>query len=130
MLPEVMRAVTGDSPRSVRARLEGYARLSVRGECFPALVPQRRGTTAGWLYLDVGDATLALLDRFEGDLYVRRTVEVSLETGERAAAETYIVADGHADDLTAEPWDEARFRRDHLEGWMRRCVAWRVEGAR
>ncbi len=128
MVPEVVRAVTGDSPRSVRARIEGYARYVVRGECYPAIVPQRGGATAGLLYLEVGDAALALLDRFEGELFVRRTVEVSLVGGERVAAETYILAGGHADDLTAEPWDESRFRRDDLEGWLRRCHAWRERG--
>ncbi len=83
------RVVTGDY-RSVRARLDGYARFEVRDQTYPGMVAQANSQVAGVLYLDVDDADLARLDHFEGDDYQRVAHEVACEDGFARAAETYV----------------------------------------
>jgi gamma-glutamylcyclotransferase (GGCT)/AIG2-like uncharacterized protein YtfP len=117
----VMRAVTGRSFVGEPASLEGFARYRVRDAHYPGLVPEPGAQTSGTLYRALDAEALAALDRFEGALYARHTLEVlRASDASRAAAEVYVVRDAHRHTLTAEPWDKAGFARDHLAAFLAR----------
>jgi gamma-glutamylcyclotransferase (GGCT)/AIG2-like uncharacterized protein YtfP len=87
--PEICGGLLGRMPTSIPAVLRGYARHDVRGEAYPAIVPQHGGSVRGRLYGDLSAGDLALLDAYEGDEYSRSRVEV--DTGqERVTAWAYV----------------------------------------
>ena len=90
MFPEVWTRVVVGPYRSMRARLEGYARYEVRDQTYPGMVKQLGSSVEGVLYLDVNDADLAMLDHFEGDDYERVALEVACEDGIVRETDTYL----------------------------------------
>jgi gamma-glutamylcyclotransferase (GGCT)/AIG2-like uncharacterized protein YtfP len=117
---EVMREVTGRSFAAEPATLEGFARYRVRDADYPGLVPEPGAQTSGTLYRALDAASLAALDRFEGALYERRTLDVRTGDGGRAAAQVYVVREAHRHTLSREPWDKQTFARESLSGFVRR----------
>ena len=117
---EVMRAVTGREFTSEPAALDGFARYRVRDASYPGLVPESGARTEGTLFRGLDAAALAALDRFEGALYARHTLEVRLCDAGREAAQVYVVRPARRDALLREPWDKARFARDELVAFVRR----------
>ncbi len=87
-----VRAVTGRSFPSRRARLDDHARIEPAGG-YPYIVPRAGARVHGLLLEDVDDAALRALDRYEdeGRLYVRRSVEV-VAGDRRVRCETYVGA--------------------------------------
>ena len=120
--PEIVHALTGRRFSSRPAVLEGFARYRVRGRSYPGIVPVPGARTAGVLFAGVDLRSLALLDRFEADLYERREVRVCAGAGPALTALTYIVAAGRRQCLGREPWDRERFAARHL-------AAYRAHGA-
>lgn len=111
MFPAVWRRVVRGSHRSVPAVLEGYARHAVRGELYPGIVRRPGASVEGVLYLDVGEADIAVLDAFEGDEYRRESVVVRTAAGgrpETMTADAYLFLADHR--LAAGPWEPQHFR--------------------
>jgi len=126
VFPEVMDAVTGRTFVQVGATLAGFTRVCVRGAVYPAAREQGGGSIAGLLYLDVGAAALTRLDRFEGELYERRSVRVMRDDGASSAAQVYVVPPARYGRLEPRAWDVEQFRREHLASYVARCRAGRV----
>ena len=122
VLPDVLEALLGRALPAQPAQLAGYARYRVRGEVFPALAAEAGADTSGVLYTGVDQREWALLDRFEGELYVRRAVRVETPAGARDAW-TYLVAAGREPLLTREPWDPRSFAEGNRARWLELCRA-------
>ena len=83
-----MLRITGRRLPSEPATLEGFARSMLRGEAYPGIAPAAGARTPGTLYSGLDPESLALLDRFESDLYERRSRRArrsSAEAPERCA---------------------------------------------
>jgi gamma-glutamylcyclotransferase (GGCT)/AIG2-like uncharacterized protein YtfP len=118
VFPEVLSAVAGRPLAREPATLEGYLRRGVIGEIFPAIVEgAEHDRVAGVLYAGLDSREWARLDRFEGDLYVRRRVTVA-----RGDAFAYVLAARWRHRLAAQPWDPAAFARDHLAAFLARLT--------
>ncbi|GAB4336634.1 MAG: hypothetical protein Kow0089_07150 [Desulfobulbaceae bacterium] len=91
LFPGTMREVAGCSPHSVPAVLPGYARRAVRGEQYPAILPEAGNRVEGLVYLNVPATAWERLDRYEGKMYVRTSVRVILEDGTTVSADTYVI---------------------------------------
>jgi gamma-glutamylcyclotransferase (GGCT)/AIG2-like uncharacterized protein YtfP len=76
--PEVCTRLLGRMPQSAPARLQGFIRQAVRGEPYPAIVPEGTRSVEGLLLFGLSAPELAALDAYEGDEYGR--IEVSVET--------------------------------------------------
>jgi inositol oxygenase len=118
LFPEVMRAVTGRAFPAEPARVEGFARVCVRGAVFPALVERPGAATAGRLCRGVDAASLARLDAFEGALYARRALRVRTDSGETVSAWAWVAAADAHGALGDEPWDPEAFARLHRAGFL------------
>ena len=79
--PGICGGVLGRVPGSVPAILHGYVRHGVRGEAYPAIIPQAGSSVRGLLYENLSTGELALLDAYEGDEYARSLVEVDTGQG-------------------------------------------------
>ena len=115
--PEIVHSLTGRCFSSRPAVLDGFARYRVRGRSYPGIVPAPGSRTAGVLFGGVDLRSLALLDCFEGDLYVRREVRVRTRDGSLLVAQTYVVAPGRRSLLSRVPWSRAGFAARHLGGY-------------
>ena len=119
MCEDIMQDVAGCRLSCVPAELRGYSRRRVRGEHYPALVPDERGFVRGVLYQDVPDSAWDRLDRFEGDMYERRPVEVCLEDGRIMSAATYVARSAFLGCLDEADWDFDDFLRSGRAAFQR-----------
>ncbi len=127
--PEVIEALLGWSPPALGAVLDDHARYALRGRDYPALVVEPGANTEGLLYAGLNADGVARLDHFEGSLYERRVVRGRTAAAERVEAEVYVLPDAGRHLLAPEGWDLERFRRTHLDAWVRHCRALRWPAA-
>ena len=106
MFPRVWSLVVAGRYRSVVGSLDGHARFAVDEQDYPGMVLRSDASVEGVLYLDVDDADLDRLDRFEGDDYRRASVDVATPEG-TMRCETYVYL--RPERLLAESWDPAAF---------------------
>ena len=125
---DVMRAVTGRSFAHERARLDDWERRRLRGRSYPGLRPRMGASTPGTLWQGIDLRSAARLDRFEGDLYERRTVAVRAAGG-LAAAEVYVIRPEFLGELSSEPWDRLGFARESLADFVGRVRSGRARSA-
>jgi gamma-glutamylcyclotransferase (GGCT)/AIG2-like uncharacterized protein YtfP len=130
IFPEVLRAVTGRSLAPIAATLDGFRRRGVIGEIFPAIVAGAADDRVeGVVYAGLEERDWGRLDRFEGELYERRRVTLRCE-GRGLLAHAYVLGPAWAHRVGAEPWDPARFARDHLATFVGRLASGREPRAR
>jgi gamma-glutamylcyclotransferase (GGCT)/AIG2-like uncharacterized protein YtfP len=108
--PRILRAVIGRAPRPQRATLQGYRRVSLRGQAYPGLLPDGATATTGAV-LRVDARELRVLDRYEGELYRRERIVVRLDDGTTRSAQTYVLAPGARRRRTERPWSPEIFLR-------------------
>ena len=121
MLPEVMELVGGAALRREPARLGGFRCGALRGAVYPGLVPEAGAVTRGVLWSGLDERVVARVDRFEGELYERRSTSVEREVGVACEAWVYVLRPGGRGLLLDAPWDEAGFRARHLTAYLRGC---------
>lgn len=109
MSPDIMEKVAGCRLAPVRAALAGYRRTLVRHEVYPGIAEDGENMVEGILYLDLSDAATCRLDAFEGGMYDRREVVVTLEGGAARTVMTYIFRPEFRHLLTDVPWDFEQF---------------------
>jgi len=119
-LPDILHAVVGERWHGRAAVLDGYACYRIRGKPYPAIVVEPTGSVSGLLYSDVGAPELERLDRYEGELYERRTLGVRVDGTPLTAAVGYVLADRHRSLLSAQGWELAAFEREHLAEYLQR----------
>ena len=112
MCDDIMQEVSGCRLSQVPGILKGYTRRCVRGEHYPALVPDEDGFVEGVVYLDVPGSAWDRLDRFEGEMYARQPVEVELKDGTTLLADVYVVRPEFLGDLEEFDWDFSEFLRN------------------
>jgi len=105
MCAEIMATVSGLKPVATPATLDGYSRYRVRAESYPGIVPDPHDRVQGVLYSAVTAEAWRRLDRFEGEMYERRPVEVRPVQGGIVLAHTYIVTDRYRGHLEGNDWD-------------------------
>ena len=110
MFPAVWRAVVGREFAAVGGTAAGFAIYRVRDAVFPGILATgETDSVAGVVYLDVDDASLARLDRFEDTFYERQSLWIDCDDGQRRSANAYVVPAHQRDVLTAEPWGREQF---------------------
>jgi gamma-glutamylcyclotransferase (GGCT)/AIG2-like uncharacterized protein YtfP len=87
--PGICRVLLGRMPESAWAALDGYVRLAVRGEAYPAMVPKTAGRVEGLVLTGLSEAEMAALDVYEGDEYRRGEVDVETDAA-RIRAWAYV----------------------------------------
>jgi gamma-glutamylcyclotransferase (GGCT)/AIG2-like uncharacterized protein YtfP len=122
MFPEVWRAVAGRSFETVEGKLRDYSIYRVVDAVYPGIVvADGNSSVPGVVYLDVDGAAVARLDRFEDDFYVRQTLMIDCEDGQRRRADAYVVPPEQRHVLTDEPWTRESFiASGGLEQFIRR----------
>ena len=118
--PGVLKVLLGRIPRRRRAKLNGYTRFRVPGRRYPGINEEGGSCVDGSLLSDLTVSETVLLDRFEGEEYLKRKVEVFEEEyrDERVDAYAYVFRNV----VTArEDWSLEEFENFHLEGFLKLC---------
>jgi gamma-glutamylcyclotransferase (GGCT)/AIG2-like uncharacterized protein YtfP len=118
MFPSVMRAVTGRTFPTKKARLKDYARFKVIGESYPGLTPLKGAVTEGFLHLGVDALSVKRLDDFEGEFYKRTQILADALDGGSLSAHAYVIKARYRDRLSSEEWDPERFEEYDLREFM------------
>ena len=112
MCDEIMAEVSGLRPHRVPATLSGYRRLQVKGQPYPAVVPNTDCSVDGIAYQNMRPSAWDRLDRFEGEMYSREVVQVRLSDGSAVLAATYVLRPQFRGCLDKAEWDFATFLRE------------------
>jgi gamma-glutamylcyclotransferase (GGCT)/AIG2-like uncharacterized protein YtfP len=118
MFDRVWSALIAKRYRKIDAQLAGFKRVGVKGEVYPGLLKANGGTVDGVLVLDVDDADIRVLDRFEGEFYRRSNVMVSTTDDELLQAQTYIFRDRYRYMLGNTAWDVNNFSKSAMEVFL------------
>jgi len=112
MCADIMRAVSGCSMvAGIPTVLRDHCRLYVRGERYPGLLARPGASIAGIAYRNLPAAAWARLDRFEGEMYLRRTVEVEIGENRFHRVQTYLFRPELAARLEDRVWELEDFLR-------------------
>ena len=124
IIPEVWEAVTGETHRSEPGHIEGFIRRTVRGASYPGIITCEDGGAServdGAIYHSVAPESLAALDAFESDFYIRVPVIAKDGSGTAVSCQVYLVPPENAHLLSGEAWDLERFRAEHLDAFLGR----------
>ena len=121
-VPELFAALCGQPDRTAQpAVLRGFERRRVIRAVYPAVVEAPGRHTPGCVWEGIDARALARLDAFEGELYVRRTAAIELDSGGRVEAWVYVLGDHARARLSDEPWDLREFRQAHAAAYIARC---------
>ena len=111
MCAEIMSAVCGYQLVGEPATVDGFRRLSVKGEVYPGLIPRQESEVSGILYRGISGAALARLDAFEGAYYRRQSVSVFTSPEGALQAYCYVFRPQFYHLLSDEPWDFETFMK-------------------
>lgn len=109
MCDDIMLEVSGCETSCVRGTLKGYCRRSVKGEYYPAIVPDVDGNVDGVVYLNLPGSAWERLDRFEGEMYSRELVRIAVNNEETINAATYVLKPAFKDHLDQSDWSFSDF---------------------
>lgn len=118
MCQDIMEEVTRCCPQRYRGTLMGYNRRSVKGEVYPALVPDEEGTVEGILYKDVPNEAWERLDQFEGEMYSHQSVQITMPDETTLLAETYVILPTFLNYLEEIDWDFEKFLQHDKSGFQ------------
>lgn len=109
MCGDIMEKVAGCRLSCTEAVLRDFFRSGILGEEYPGIVPRSGAAVSGVLYLDLPETAVRRLDLFEGEMYERRTIEISSEEHGTCTAMAYVIKDSYRHRLTNEEWSYAGF---------------------
>lgn len=76
-----------------QAFLDGYRRVYIKHDCYPVLIPaSSQSRLTGIIYLKIKIPDLRRLDAFEGKIYQRKTITITLEhSSKKLKAQAYFL---------------------------------------
>ena len=125
--PEVMETVTGRSFASAEGVAPGFASFLLKDRLYPGLTAVHGERCAGMIYFHVDDRSLAMLDDFEDDVYVRRLLHVNTHDVQSLEAYTYLIPPQDRHCLTPLSWQPDLFRAKHLPAYLEGCKTFHQE---
>ncbi len=120
MCQDIMAQVSGVLLSAVPAVLQEFSRRSIRGEDYPAIIPQAGARVEGVCYRSVPGPAWQRLDRFEGEMYARQIVKIECGDGTRLDAVAYVLQPAFLNLLEPTQWDFNAFLRAGKARFQRR----------
>lgn len=102
---EIMQRVSGQAYEGENAVLTHYQRKMVKGEVYPAIFSKENEQVEGKIYYNISCESINRLDRFEGEMYFRDIVNVSLLNDAIQQAETYVLKPEYYHVIDDKDWE-------------------------
>lgn len=118
MFDPVWNVLIKNRYNKIDASLNGYKRVTVKGEVYPGLIESAEHAVNGVLVLDVAKADIVELDRFEGEYYYRHGVKVEALDGRLYQAETYVFRPHYRYLLSSSIWNVKLFREQGIKTFL------------
>ena len=118
MCEDIMERVAGYHLSAESGVLKGFLRRCIEGELYPGIIPRADAEVAGIVYMNVSEDAWRRLDAFEGALYERRGVLITMPGGD-LDADTYVVKPEFTYRLSREEWRFEDFLRDGKSTFIR-----------
>ncbi|GAB6056960.1 gamma-glutamylcyclotransferase family protein [Desulfonatronum parangueonense] len=125
MCKDIMQAVSGCRLPRMPGILPGYCRRAVKNQVYPAMIPDALSYVEGIVYFDVSPDAWHRLDLFEGEMYFRESVVISLENGELGSAQTYVAKPNYRVHLEDAAWDHEAFLSSGKTTFEREYIGFR-----
>lgn len=122
MCEDIMQIVSGIQREPIAATLYGYSRRSVRGQHYPALITDQQSQVEGLIYSDIPALVWDHLDLFEGEMYCRSTIKVTLDSGGVVNADVYLTQPAFLPMLESSEWDFTSFLRHDKNDYLNRFL--------
>ena len=126
MCDDIMREVSACVLQGLPGVLQGYSRRCVKNAAYPAITADESGKVNGILYLDLPATSWQRLDRFEGEMYARRPVQIELEDRRLLSAATYVAREEFMVYLEEREWDFEEFLRAGKTGFQNQYKGYRL----
>ena len=124
MHPAIIKAVTGNVYTGIKAKLPDYSRRALRNEVYPAIIAEPGANVEGVLYQNIQPEAWMRLDRFEGDMYDRKVVQVEIEGGPEVRCSTYVIKPQYMHVLDQVPWNYHAFLLHHQQQFSKDYFGW------
>jgi gamma-glutamylcyclotransferase (GGCT)/AIG2-like uncharacterized protein YtfP len=123
MYEPVWQKVVGKTFQTQNGVLWGFAAYKVRRDVYPAIIKAGDDDSVpGLIYFDIDKASLDTLDRFEGEFYDRKIVDVITDGSQPVSCHAYVIKPAHFDILDCDTWSaewfEERGLKKFLESYM------------
>ncbi len=126
MCEDIISEITGSRLSHVPGTLKGFCRKCLRGEHYPAVIPEATGSVDGLVYRDIPDTTWKRLDLFEGEMYARRPVWIELSDRTTLEAETYVLQTAFSNCISQFDWNFSDFLVNGKKEFRQRFRGYRV----
>jgi len=117
--PRVVQALLQRMPEHGPATVQGYRRVKVKGQVYPAVRPQEGHSVGGILVQNLSAEELRRFDTFEDEDYTRE--EVLLVEPSGAKAFIYVWKQEAEDKLEWVEWDMSRDFLPYLSQYLEMC---------
>ncbi len=102
--PRIFQEIALCMPERIPAWLSGYRRFCIKNASYPGIVPWPGGKVSGILYKDMPTSSWKLLDEYEGMIYERKKVRITMLGGETIDAFAYVVRQEFVNLIEKVPW--------------------------
>lgn len=113
----IIGTILGRQPSHLSATLTGFEIYSVKSTAYPAIQPRSQGSVIGLVYSGLTAAELLMLDKYEGDEYLRCQCTPTVADSS-ITAWTYVYKDVYRSRLGTRGWDFNRFVEQHLDDYL------------
>lgn len=121
MFDNVWSRVVSQGYESTPASLSGYVRKYVNNDSYPVIFKYSSDISIeGKLYFNITPHDLDLVDEFEGEYYLRQTIQVRLPDGSSLPAETYVLKDEFRHLASDLDWDADHFASTEIHHFLER----------
>lgn len=120
---EIVDLLLKSKPTKCDAVLNDYKRVTVLGEVFPAIFPEKNSQVKGAIMTGLSDHHIDILDEYESFCYERKQVTVSLVDNTQYPCETFICKPEYKDLLSSEAWSNKNFRQKHLQPFLKQLTS-------
>jgi gamma-glutamylcyclotransferase (GGCT)/AIG2-like uncharacterized protein YtfP len=121
MWPEVLESVVGRRLEGVPVVLEGFRRLCVKGQHYPAAIEAAGYSVAGVLYAGLTEQEFQCLDTFEGEEYERIDVVAGGE-----GAKIYVISKDLRHIVDSRPWHPEQLTSGQLAEFCSDYKGWKM----
>ncbi|MGD8526667.1 MAG: gamma-glutamylcyclotransferase [Thioalkalispiraceae bacterium] len=102
------------------ATLRGYKRLKIKHQVYPGIVKSPGNQVNGMLVLNLCQADIRRLDKFEGRYYRRKTQTVSVNAHKHYRAQVYVIKPRYRKLLSTDNWQADEFRNHDIQLFLSR----------
>lgn len=115
MYDEVWNSIVKGSYNKCIASINGYERLNIKNEVYPALVKKKNSEVMGVIWKNVSSLDVEKLNIFEGDYYSLEKGQAIEKSGKKIQISFYLLKNRYSYILENSTWSKRKFETKGLQ---------------